>query len=143
MTPPTPEVPPAAAAAARQARRQALWDAGRVLVTGSNPLVSALLAAAALLLVVLLCRWAFSTDHRAPRSRRSHARPRRATLGGDYGLLRQAARVDGTAEAARLRERLLAAGVRATVAADGVGGFAVVVFPQDLDRARALLADAS
>ena len=111
-----------------------------MLVPSSNPLISALLAGGALLLVVALCRWTFSTAHR---TRREEGRRRRAALGGDYGLLRPAVTVDSRLDANVLRERLCEAGLRATVAPDGVGGFAVLVFAHDVERARDVLTDAA
>lgn len=96
----------------------------------------------ALAVIVLICRWVFSTRHRDERTARrlSAARAR-----GDYGLLVPVALPGGLAptagEAEQLRARLREAGVRCTVA-DGEqpGSCAVLVFRADAERARALAA---
>lgn len=101
--------------------------------------ISALPAVVAVLVVVLACRWVFG------RRGVKHvvARP-------DYGLLSPVARRDTAEEAEQVRRHLADEGIRATVAAAGKGYDArgvpwpasahiVLVFPQDMERAQALL----
>ncbi len=80
----------------------------------------------ALLLVVLIMRWVFAEPSRSTRP----AAPR-----GDYGLLVPVATARSEQDAARLREVLLAAGIRCTVGDDGQ----LLVFRDDAGRASDLV----
>lgn len=88
-----------------------------------------LIAVAALGVIVLICRWVFSTDRPAPKPPASK---------GDFGLLEPIAVVRTLDDATMLRSVLLDAGIRGTVA-DAAGGFAVLVFRDDASRARQLV----
>lgn len=55
------------------------------------------------------------------------------------GLLTEVSRVPDAETARVLRDRLRAAGIRATVARPGGGGHAVLVFPADVPDARVVL----
>jgi hypothetical protein len=101
-----------------------------VLVSSYHYLEGPLVALLALGLIVLICRWVFSTDRPAPRPP--------ATERGDFGLLSPVTVVRTRDDAQMLRELLLEAGIRATVS-DAPGGFAVLVFTDDVNRARALV----
>ena len=76
-------------------------------------LVGPLVAFGALGVIMLMCRWVFSTTHRDERGARrlalAHAR-------GDYGLLVPVARVRTAADAQMLRSVLREAGIRCTLA---------------------------
>lgn len=99
----------------------------------SGPLVALL----AMGVLVLLCRWVFSTS---TRDQRTAARLAKAKARGDYGLLVPVASVRTEEDAALLREVLLQAGIRGTVAEGNVPGERVVlVFRADADRARTLV----
>jgi hypothetical protein len=91
------------------------------------------------LTVTLLCRWVFSTRG-----------VRKGTQRPDYGLLSPVLRTDSAAPAEQARDRLAAAGIRATVAAAGAGftsdghpwpatAQVVLVFPPDLAAAEQVL----
>jgi hypothetical protein len=98
-----------------------------------------LVAAGALLVIMLLCRWVFSTSHRDDRTARRLAR---AQARGDYGLLVPITRTRTADDAQMLREVLRDAGIRCTVAAAGDGpedGTDVLVFRADAVRARELV----
>jgi hypothetical protein len=101
--------------------------------TSYSFLVNPLMAAGALAVILLLCRWVFSTSHR-------EARPGPAPLrrGGDYGLLVPVVTARTRADAEALRELLREAGIRATVAADADGAD-LLVFRADALRARELV----
>lgn len=92
----------------------------------------------ALGLIVLICRWVFSTSDRDDRTARRLAAARAR---GDYGLLVPIASAPTPAEAGQLRTRLRDAGLRATVAAGEPDCWAVLVFRADADRARTLVLD--
>ncbi len=100
--------------------------------TAGGPLIAVL----AMIVLVLLCRWTFSTDsraRRAPRAPRSGPR--------DYGLLVPVAVVRTDDDAELLRGVLVSAGIRGTVAeGPGPGDRSVLVFRADADRARSLVA---
>lgn len=99
----------------------------------SGPLV----AVAALCVIVLICRWVFSTSDRDGRtSRRLAALQSR----GDYGLLVPVATTRTGDDAVMLRGVLQDAGIRCTTgaAADG-SGTEVLVFRADALRARDLV----
>jgi hypothetical protein len=82
-------------------------------------------AVVALLLIVLMCRWVFAPTH-------THVHAERPA---DYGLLVPVAASPTAADAEMLRDVLVAEGIRASVGA----GHEVLVFAEDLDRARALV----
>ena len=96
-------------------------------------LVAPLVAAAALGIIVLLCRWVFSTGYRGARPARRDTVP-----AGDYGLLVPVTTVRTRDDAEMLRGLLLQAGIRAGVSETG-GDLQVLVFTTDLGRARALV----
>ncbi|WP_238008126.1 hypothetical protein KZZ52_06635 [Dactylosporangium sp. AC04546] len=58
---------------------------------------------------------------------------------GDYGLLRSVSAVGDLAFARDVRDRLRRNGVRATLATGGDGMVRVLVFADELDRARRLI----
>lgn len=89
-----------------------------------------LIAVAALAVIVLICRWVFSTEHRTPRP----APP----LSRDFGLLEAVAGVRTRDDADMLREVLRDAGIRATVSA-AAENYTVMVFRDDAPRARSLV----
>lgn len=95
------------------------------------------------LAMVLLCRWVFGQKG----TRRGTQRP-------DYGLLVPVLRTDHRPAADQARERLAAAGLRATVASAGIGythdgrpwpadACVLLVFPPDVDAANQLLRPAA
>jgi hypothetical protein len=83
-------------------------------------------------LLVLLLRWTFSTGHSLVRGagRSGHQQ--------EYGLLVPVAEPPTYIEGEVLRRQLLAAGIRGNLA-HTLDGPRVMVFPDDADRARALL----
>jgi hypothetical protein len=88
-------------------------------------------------LIVLICRWVFSTSHRDERTARRRAAARAR---GDFGLLVPVASAPTVQEAEALRTLLRDAGVRGTVAPGGPGGaVSVLVFRSDAERARSLV----
>ena len=102
------------------------------VVSSYHFLLGPIVAVAALGLLVLICRWVFSTDHREDRT----ARRLEKVLGaGDYGLLVTVATVRTRDDAEMLREVLQEAGVRAGISND----LEVLVFSKDLERARSLV----
>lgn len=97
-----------------------------------------LVALVAMLVLVLLCRWVFSTSDRDQRTAR---RLEKARSRGDYGLLVPVTTVRTDEGAAALRDVLRDAGIRGTVAAgEQPGDRVVLVFRADADRARTLVA---
>ena len=88
------------------------------------------IAVAALGLIVLICRWVFAVDRRPTQP----PGPRDS----DFGLLEAVAVVRTRDDAQMLRELLTEAGIRGTVT-DTEGGFAVLVFRDDAQRARDLV----
>lgn len=106
-------------------------------VSSYHFLIGPLVACLALGVLVLLCRWVFSTSHRDDRTAR-----RLAVLQsrGDYGLLVPVAHARTEDDAAMLRSVLQEAGIRCTsgLAADGTGT-EVLVFRADALRARDLV----
>ena len=80
--------------------------------------------------IVLICRWVFSTDHR-PAPPAPPTRP-------DYGLLEPVTVVRTREDADMLRSVLREAGIRASVT-DTADGFAVLVFHADVTAARDLV----
>jgi hypothetical protein len=108
--------------------RQEQTDA--VLSTG-HPYLDPFIAVVALGVIVLICRWVFSTDHRTTPATRPSAP-------ADFGLLEQVAVVRTREDAEMLREVLRDAGIRGSVTATD-GGFAVLVFRADAGAARSLV----
>lgn len=106
----------------------------------SYPFVLApLVAVAALGVILLMCRWVFSVDHREDRTAR---RLDKLASAGDYGLLVPVARVRVAEDAQMLRSVLVGAGIRASVTDEGLE-YAVLVFRQDAVRARSLVGTSS
>ena len=107
-------------------------------------LVGPLVAAGALGVIMLMCRWVFSTDIRDERTAR---RLEKARSRGDYGLLVPVARVRTPADAEMLRAVLREAGIRCTLAldegAEGAAATDVLVFRADALRARDLVGSSS
>lgn len=95
-----------------------------------------LVVAVAMGLIVLMCRWVFSTSTRDKRVAEQRAR---AQAAGDYGLLVPVAVVRTQEDAELLRDVLRGAGIRGTVAAATGGGLAVLVFRADAARASSLV----
>lgn len=97
--------------------------------TSYHPLLGPVVAFGALLVIILICRWVFSTSDR-------DARTARALAGrdGDYGLLVPVAAAPTAEDAEMLCGVLRAAGIRATRA-----GTEVLVFRADALRARELV----
>lgn len=101
--------------------------------TSYSFLVGPLVALAALAVIVLICRWVFSTSDRDRRAARRTATAV-ASRSGDYGLLVPVATARTADDAAMLSDLLREAGIRCTVAGDEV-----LVFPSDATRARDLV----
>ena len=102
-------------------------------------LMGPLVAVAALGVIMLICRWVFSTTHRDDRTARRLAKARAR---GDYGLLVPITRTRTLDDAEMLRGVLRDAGIRCTVAAAGDApgdGTDVLVFRADALRARDLV----
>ena len=96
-----------------------------------------LVAVLAMVVLVLLCRWVFSTG---TRDQRTAARLAKAQARGDYGLLVPVATVRTQEDAGLLRDVLRQAGIRGTVApGEAEGERVVLVFRADADRARTLV----
>jgi len=93
-----------------------------------------LMAVLGIALLALLLRWAFSGGGSLISRPVAPGRP------SEYGVLVPVASPATSAEAERWRTRLLAAGIRVTIA-DTVAGPRVLVWPADVARARAVLAD--
>ena len=110
-----------------------------MIVWSYHYLYGPLVAVAALGVILLLCRWVFSTSHRDERTaRRTAAAAVSASRRGDFGLLVPVASVRTAADAEMLRGVLQAAGIRCTVAADGAGAD-LLVFSGDAGRAKDLV----
>lgn len=101
--------------------------------TSYSFLVGPLVACGALLVIILLCRWVFSTSDRDQRAARRAALAV-SSRGGDFGLLVPVASVRTPADAEMLRSVLRDAGIRCTVA-----GAEVLVFRADAERAKDLV----
>ena len=101
-----------------------------VIVSSYHYLVAPLVAAGALVVIILICRWVFSTSDRDRRNALA-----RAARSGDYGLLVPIATVRTPDDAEMLRGVLREAGIRCTVAPEGD----VLVFRADALRARELV----
>jgi hypothetical protein len=100
-----------------------------VLVSSYHYLEGPAIAALALGIIVLICRWVFSTDRPTPPP---------PSEPGDYGLLEPVTVVRTLDDAHMLRSLLHDAGIRGTVAST-TEGFVVLVFSGDASRARALV----
>ena len=105
------------------------------LVNSFHFVLGPLVAVAALGLIVLICRWVFSTDQRDDRTAR---RLEKALSAGDYGLLVPVATVRTRDDAEMLRDVLKTAGLRAGISED----LQVLVFSKDLARAKQLVSAA-
>ncbi len=121
--------------AAAPARPRSPGKARTVIVPSYHFLMGPGVAVVALGLVVLICRWVFST---VPRDARTARRAERARSAGDYGLLVPVATVREPADAEMLRRVLRDAGIRGTVT-PAAGGLAVLVFRADAEQARELV----
>jgi len=110
----------------------------RVIDSSFSFLVGPLVAAGALGVIILICRWVFSTTHRDDRTARRLAK---AKARGDYGLLVPVAEVRTPDDAEMLRTVLQGAGIRCTVGEGAVdeSGLALLVFRADAERARDLV----
>ncbi len=108
-----------------------------MIVSSYHYLVAPLVASGALLVIILMCRWVFSTSDRDARTARRTAMAL-ARQGGDYGLLVPVATARTANDAEFLRAVLRDAGIRCTVSADGQGA-ALLVFRADAVRARDLV----
>jgi len=98
---------------------------------------SLLVALGAIVVLVLLCRWVFSTGHRDERTAK---RLERLRSQGDYGLLVPVATVRTQDDAELLRGVLRDGGIRGTVApGEHPGERVVLVFRADAERARTLV----
>jgi hypothetical protein len=141
-------LPPAQSHLSRQYHGRRAGANGRTLAAPFAPgaaaigtsysfLVAPLISLVGLGVILLLCRWTFSTS-----SRESRLAARRAAVvagrGGDFGLLVPVASVPSRDDAEALRTVLAAAGIRCTIAADA-DGVDVLVFRQDALRARELV----
>ena len=109
-----------------------------MIVPSHNAIVGPLVALAALGVIVLMCRWVFSTDVRDDRTARRLAKARAR---GDFGLLVPVAAARSRDEGAALQDALRTAGVRATLAqgGDDSASHAVLVFRADAERAQDVL----
>ena len=110
-----------------------------MIVSSYHYLFGPLVAAGALGVIILICRWVFSTTHRDDRTARRLARARAR---GDYGLLVPVTQVRTRDDAEMLRAVLQDAGIRCTLGApaDDSPALAVLVFRADAERARDLVA---
>lgn len=106
-----------------------------MIVSSYHFLVGPLVAAAALGVIILICRWVFSTSHRDDRTAQRLAKARSR---GDYGLLVPVATARTADDAQMLRSVLREAGIRCTLG-DGEAGTDVLVFRADVLRARDLV----
>lgn len=114
-----------------------LWQAGPVMVSNSySYVVGPLLALSALGVLVLLLRWTFR------RGSSVVAAPARPGSEEEYGLLVPVASPGTYIEGEVLRRTLEAAGLRANLA-QTLDGPRVMVWPDDVERARAVLSKRS
>ncbi len=97
------------------------------VVSSFHFLIAPVVAIAALGLIVLICRWVFSTENRDER--------RLTKAVGDLGLLVPVALVRTRDDAEMLKGVLAEAGIRAGIS----GEYEVLVFTKDLQRARSLV----
>ena len=103
-----------------------------MIVSSYHFLVAPLIAMGALLVIILMCRWVFSTADRDARRAAAAVQPQ------DYGLLVPIASVRAAADAEMLRTVLRHAGIRCTVSTSA-GGAQLLVFASDASRARDLV----
>jgi len=94
-----------------------------------HPLVGPFVAMLAVGVLALVLRWAYGTQRPVP--------PDAATA--DHGLLEPVVAAVPIAEARQLSAVLSGAGIRSTVAIERAGTARVLVFPNDVDRARELV----
>lgn len=106
-----------------------------MLSSSYSYLYGPMVAMAAMGVIILICRWVFSTSHRDERTAR---RLEKARSRGDFGLLVPVTRVRTGDDAALLRAVLAEAGIRCTVAEQD-DGLDVLVFRRDAVRARELV----
>ena len=103
-------------------------------------LVGPLMAVVALGVIILICRWVFSTT---ARDQRTAQRAERARAASDYGLLVPIATVRTSDDAEMLRALLRDAAIRCTLAEDTSTGepsaWTVLVFRSDAARALGLV----
>jgi hypothetical protein len=108
-----------------------------LVVSSYHFLFGPLVALGALGVIILICRWVFSTTERDERAARARER---AASAGDFGLLEPVTSVRSVDDAEMLQTVLRGAGIRATVAPDPSGvGWSVLVFRADRERAAALV----
>lgn len=108
------------------------------LVSSYHFLLGPIVAVVAVGVLVLICRWVFSTDHRETRA---DLRLQKLLAAGDYGLLVPVSTVRTRDDAEMLRDVLVEAGLRANITAGAAQGeFTVLVFSKDAARARQLVA---
>lgn len=105
-----------------------------MIVSSYHYLVGPLVTLVALGVILLMCRWVFSTSDRDQRTARRLAAAAARREAGDYGLLVPVATARTADDAQMLSDLLRDAGIRCTVA-DGE----VMVFPTDAARARDLV----
>ena len=106
-------------------------------VSSYHYLIGPVIAVAALGVIVLLCRWVFSTTHRDDRTARRLAA---LTSQGDFGLLVPIATTRTPDDAEMLRGVLQQAGIRCTTGTSADGGSTeVLVFRADAVRAKDLV----
>jgi hypothetical protein len=94
--------------------------------------VGPIVAVVVICVLALVLRWVFGSG-------RSRAPTRPTGAVGEYGLLRRVAVLPGAAEGEALRAVLTDAGIRSTMTARPDGQVDILVFPDDADRARALI----
>lgn len=100
-------------------------------------LVGPLVAVVALGVLILLCRWVFSTS---TRDARAATQAQRARSRGDFGLLVPIATVRTQDDATMLRALLREASIRCTLSESAPPGtWTVLVFRDDALRARDLV----
>jgi hypothetical protein len=100
-------------------------------------LAGPLVMVVALGVIILICRWVFSTGHR---DERTAQRLQKARSAGDYGLLVPVATVRTRDDAEMLRSLLREAQIRCTLAEDAsLEAHTVLVFRADAVRARDLV----
>ncbi|MEO6204123.1 MAG: hypothetical protein ABIO67_01880 [Mycobacteriales bacterium] len=92
-----------------------------------------LVAVAALAVIIVICRWVFSTNARTVRTTANAP-----AAGTDYGLLEPVIRAATETDTHALQQRLREAGIRSTVVEDS-HGYDVLVFARDAARARDLV----
>jgi hypothetical protein len=107
-----------------------------VVVPSYHYMIGPAAALLALGVIVLICRWVFSTT---PREQRQERRRAALLAKGDYGLLVPVATARTAEDAAMLRDLLREAGVRCTVTDGDPGTWQLLVFRSDAERASALV----